>query len=219
MPIPMRFRFAFPASAAVALALVAGVAGVPGVGTAAEKVVDHWKDPAWKTPLSNMYVVAVRPSAERRVWWEDGFVTGLARYHVRATASYKKYRDAPPDTQQVIAEVRANGYDGVLITSRLPDNTTQTTTPTTEMVSERRSFTSIYPVVQTEVQDSRTVENTVRSILVEVWASGGGGRLVWIGTLRTNKDVNYDKVRKMASVELVDRLSKDGVLPPLPPKP
>jgi hypothetical protein len=216
MPIPMRFRFAFPASAAVALGLVAGAAGV---GSAAEKVVSQWKDPAWKTPLANVYVVAVRPGAERRIWWEDGFVTGLTRYHVRATASYKKYRDAPPDTQQVIAEVRANGYDGLLITSRLPDATTQTTTPTTEMVYERRSFTSIYPVVQTEVQDSRTVENTVRSILVEVWATGGGGRLVWTGVLRTNKDVNYDKVLKVASVELVDRLSKDGVLPPLPPKP
>jgi len=212
MPFPSSSRLTWIASLTLALALV------PAAGVAAEKVQSQWKDPAWKTPLTHVYVVAVRPSAERRIWWEDGFVTGLTRYHVRAVASYRKFRDAPPDTQQVIAEVKASGYDGVLVTSRLPDATTQTTTPATELVSERRSFTSIYPVVQTETQDARTVENTVRSILVEVWAAGGGGRLVWTGVLRTNKDVNYDKVQKVASVELVDRLSKDGILPPLPPK-
>jgi hypothetical protein len=217
--MPVRFRFAWIASTLALVPVLGLVLGlVPGLAAAAEKIVEQWNDPAWKTPLANVYVVAVRPGAERRRWWEDGFVTGLSRYHVRATASYKKFRDAPPDTQQVMAEVATHGYDGVLITTRLPDATTQTTTPATELVSERRSFTSIYPVVQTEVQDSRTVENTVRSILVEVWATGGGGRLVWTGTLRTQKDVNYDKVQKVASVELVDRLSKDGVLPPLPPK-
>jgi len=212
MHVLSAFRILRLASLTLTLALV------PATGHAAEKVQSQWKDPAWKTPLTNVYVVAVRPSAERRIWWEDGFVTGLTRYHVRAIASYKKFRDAPPDTQQVIAEVRANGYDGVLVTSRLPDATRQTTTPASMTVEERRSFTSIYPVVQTETQDARTVENTVRSILVEVWAAGGGGRLVWSGVLRTNQDVNYDKVLKVASVELVDRLSKDGILPPLPPK-
>ena len=212
MHVLLRFRVLRLASLTLALAVL------PAVGHAAEKIENAWKDPSWKTPLSNVYVVAVRPSAERRIWWEDGFVAGLTRYHVRAIASYKKFRDAPPDTQRVIAEVRANGYDGVLVTWRLPDATSQKTTPASMTVAERRSFTSIYPVVQTETQDARTVENTVRTILIEVWAAGGGGRLVWTGVLRTHKEVNYDKVRKLASVELVDRLSKDGILPPLPPK-
>src|SRR5262245_34413172 len=119
MPDPMRSRLVRIACATVALTLVAGA------GRAAEKIESHWKDPAWKTPLSNVYVVAVRPSAERRIWWEDGFVTGLTRYHVRATASYQKFRDAPPDTQQVIAEVRAGGVDGVLGNAGLTDATAE----------------------------------------------------------------------------------------------
>lgn len=201
-----------PAPLAVVL-LLSGCAG-------SSQFTDQWKAPAWTAPpMTNVYVVALRPSAERRRWWEDGFVAGLARYHVHATASYKKYRDAPPDTQQVIEEVRANGYDGVLVSERLPDVVHQNTTTSTQVVSEQRSFTSNYSTLKSDVQESQTIENTIRSVQTQVWATGGGGRLVWTGTLRSDRDVNYDRVLKAASIELVDRLSKDGVLPPLPPKP
>ena len=209
-----------PTRSAPTTALALALTLLAGDSVAGPKVENFWKDPAWTgPPLTNVYVVALRPSPERRRWWEDGFVAGLARYHVRATASYKKYRDAPPDTQQVIEEVRANGYDGVLVSERLPDASTQTTTTTTQVVSEKRSFTSNYSTLQSEVQESRTFENTIRSVQVQVWATGGGGRLLWTGTLRSDKDVNYDRVLKVTSVELANRLSKDGVLPPLPPKP
>ena len=201
------------------IALALALTLLAGSSQGGQKVESFWKDTAWTgPPLTNVYVVALRPSQERRRWWEDGFVAGLVRYHVRATASYKKFRDASPDTQQVIDEVRANGYDGVLISQRLPDATTQTTTTTTQVVSEKRSFISNYSTLQIDAQESRTLENTVRSVRVQVWATGGGGRLLWTGTLRSDKDVNYDKVMKVTSVELADRLSKDGVLPPLPPK-
>jgi len=214
--MPLRIRTGSATGTAVALALTL----LAGISAGGPKILDYWKDPAWKGPaLTNVYVVALRPSAERRRWWEDGFVAGLARYHVRATASYKKYRDAPPDTQHVIDEVQANGYDGVLISERLPDATTQKTTSTTQVITEKRSFTGNYSTLQSEVQESRTIENTLRSVLTQVWATGGGGRLLWTGTLRSDKDVSYDRVLKVASVELVDRFSKDGVLPPLPPKP
>lgn len=215
MPLRTRTRSALTIALAMALTLLAGNSA------GAQKVENFWKDTVWTgPPLTNVYVVALRPSQERRRWWEDGLVAGLTRYHVRATASYKKFRDASPDTQQVIAEVRANGYDGVLISERLPDATTQTTTTTTTtVVSEKRSFISNYSTMQSDVQESRTLENTVRAVQVQVWATGGGGRLLWTGTMRSDKDVSYDKITKVTSIELADRLSKDGVLPPRPPKP
>lgn len=200
-----------PPAALVLSLLLAGCAG--GI-----QLTDQWKDPAWTAPpMTNVYVVALRPDPERRRWWEDGFVAGLSRYHVRATASYKKYRDAPPDTQQVIEEVRANGYDGVLVSVRLPDVTSRSTSSQTSVVSEKRSFTSNYSTMTTEFQQSVTKENTVRSVQTDVWSPTGGGRLVWTGIVRTSDNVGYDKVQKVAAIELPDRFAKDGLLPPRPP--
>lgn len=204
-----RSRLAFVSAGLAAVALVLG--GCAG----GAKLTQVWKNPAWTAPpLTNVYVVAIRPDPIRRNMWEDGFVEGLARYGVRATPSHLKYMGMPPDTQQVIAEVKANGYDGVLVSSRLPDETAQTVVPgtsRTEMVTEQRSFTGEYYTTMREIEDPGRVDSsTVRSVRVDVWSSG---RIVWSGTAWTDKFPSSDLVRKVASGQISDRLAKDGVLP------
>lgn len=211
--MPFRLRtLSVPRAAFAAMLLLAGCAG--GI-----RFTERWRDPSWTAPpMTNVYVVALRPDPERRRRWEDAVVTGLSRYNVRATASYRKYRDAPPDTQQVIDEVRAHGYDGVLVSVRLADAIETKTTTQTEVVSEQRSFTSNYSTVRSDVQESKTIETTVRSVRTDVWSTIAPGRLVWTGTVLSAENVSYDLIMKVASIEIPDRLSEDGVLPPAPPK-
>jgi hypothetical protein len=101
-------------------ALLALVIALGGCASSAQ-LADHWSDPDWRSaPLRNVYVIAVRKDATRRRIWEDGFVTQLRQRGVHATASYVQFPDAVPDTQQVIAAVRAGSYDGVVVSLRLP---------------------------------------------------------------------------------------------------
>ena len=74
-------------------------------------------------PLAKMLVITVRKDLTKRRIWEDAFVNELAKHGVAATSSYGLFPDVPPDTNQVIATVKANGFDGILVVLMLPTET------------------------------------------------------------------------------------------------
>ena len=65
----------------------------------------------------------------RRRLWEDAFTQDLKLRGVTATPSYQLFPDAPPDTEDVIEAVQKNGYDAVLSSVRLPNDTRSTYFP------------------------------------------------------------------------------------------
>lgn len=196
----------------LALALLIG--GCAGGG----KLTQVWTNPAWTPqPMKNVYVVAVRNDPIRRRMWEDGFIAGLARYGVRGTPSYAKYLGTAPDTGQVMNEVRANGYDGVLVSIRLPDQAEQQVVGAatrTEAVSAQSSFTGYYYTVQREVElPGRTLTTTIRTFETVLWSTAPPARPAWSGRITTDESVTTDLVNKVASHTIVDRMARDGVLP------
>ncbi|MBN1578842.1 MAG: hypothetical protein JW913_19940 [Chitinispirillaceae bacterium] len=108
-------------------------------GCVSSSLVDIWHDPFFKAPpLGKMLVIAVRKDATKRRIWEDAFAGELVKHGMAATSSYSLFPDAPPDTNQLIATVQANGFDGILAILMLPTETNShhvqgyTTTTTTE---------------------------------------------------------------------------------------
>src|SRR5262249_3459870 len=101
---------------------LASLAIVALAGCAASQMGNMWQDRTFKTDgMKHVLVIAVRTDAVRRRMWEDGFASALAAYGVEAKRQYEFWSAGGPDTQSVRNEVRANGYDGVLINRRPPD--------------------------------------------------------------------------------------------------
>jgi hypothetical protein len=163
-------------------------------GCASSSLVDIWHNPSFQAPpLARMLVIAVRNDATKRRIWEDAFTGELAKRGVAATSSYSLFPDAPPDTNQVIAAVQANGFDGILVTLMLPTETNsqyiQGYTTTEQGLPSgpyyyyywRRYATYYRETEHPGYIDSQTVD--IRAI--DVTTTGDDGRLIWSATSRT----------------------------------
>ena len=213
----MRCRIRVPSrlSAALAIAVVALLSGC----ASSTRFTNLWKDPAWsQAPMKKVLVVALRKDPIRRRMWEDGLVAALARHGVAGTPSYPQFPEAAPDSQQVAAQVGANGYDGVMLSMRLPNQTQTTHIPGTtrmEPVTRRNPFVGGYSTYYREVQEPSRVEvDQVRLFQTDLWETRGEGRLVWSGTVETLESVSTDMVKRIAAGHIVEEIASQGLVPP-----
>jgi len=170
-----------------ALGCIMGIVG----GCATSNLVDVWHDPSYKAaPLNKMLVIVVRKDAAKRRIWEDAFAHELAKHGVSTTSSYTLFPEALPDTNQVIASVSANGFDGILVVLRLPTETDKQYIPgyTTYTQQDLRysSYWQRYRTYYLEIDhpgyvDSQTVD--IRAI--DVTTTGDKGRMIWSARSRT----------------------------------
>lgn len=185
---------------------------------ASSQLSNMWRDPSYsRGPVTSMFVIAMKKDPTLRRIWEDGFVSALAKYEVKAVPSYQIFPNDLPDTNQVGEEVRGKVYDAVLIVTKLPADTIKNYVP---------GYVTIEPVVQynpwlneyyTRYQNVyfpgyTETENVVRHE-VNVWTTGGGGQLIWSGTgdvvdPSSSQDVNAQIVRL-----IVPELARQGIIP------
>jgi hypothetical protein len=187
-------------------------------GCAADQLSNIWRDESFSAPAMKMvYVVALRKDPKRRQMWEDSFVRGLEARGVNAQASHVEFETAPPDTQQVIAIVRRDGYDGVLASLRLPDGVQETVVPghtTRELVRQQSSFTGGYYDLWSEVQVPERVEVArIANFRTELWATTPGGRRVWSGVAHTTDGVDAGLMKRQVEKLILPELSKAGLIP------
>jgi hypothetical protein len=188
-----------------------------------------WHDPSYQAlPLGKMLVIAVRKDAVKRRMWEDAFTGELAKHGATATSSYSLFPDAPPDTNQIITTVQANGFDGFLVILRLPTerntNVVQGYT-TTERDTRNGQYSSPYydPYYGSYWQryntyfreidhpgyvDSQTV--AIRSI--EVTTTGNGGHLIWSATSRTPDPGSASEVQRGIAGLVLSALAKRNII-------
>jgi hypothetical protein len=196
----------------LALLVIAGTAGC----AAQSEMSNLWKDPSFASGgVHNALVVAIRKDPVRRRRWEDAFVKELTARGVTATPSYSLFPEASPDTQQVIEAVQKNGYDAVLASVRLPDQTTTTYVPGAirqEPVTVQDYYGRFHSRWVTVQDPGYTESDKIIQVQTDLWSTAGGsGRLVWSGTLRTLDSINLDKA---VSKEILPQLEKQGVVPP-----
>jgi len=181
------------------------------------EMTNLWKDPSFTSgPVHDVFVVALRKDPVRRRMWEDTFVNELGARGLTATSSYHLFPGAPPDTQQVIETVRRNGYDAVLVSVRLPNQTMSTYVPGTvrrESVTIR-DFYGGFHAYWRDVQDPGYTEiDEIGRFQTDLWATTAGGRLIWSGTLRTLDSVSNRTIETAVSKDIVPVLEKQGLIP------
>ncbi len=196
-------------------------------GCASSSLVDIWHDSSFKAPsLSKILVIAVRKDATHRRIWEDAFSDELGKNGVSATQSYRLFPDSLPDTNQVVATVKENGFDGILVTLRLPKETNKLyIRGYTSIESDVRfspyygpyysPYWERYRTYFSEVEhpgyiDSQTVD--VRAI--DVTTTGENGHLIWSATSRTPDPGSVTDVQRGIACLVVSDLAKQSIVAP-----
>jgi hypothetical protein len=186
-------------------------------GCASSELVDIWSDSSFQSPpLNKMLVVSVSRNAVHRRIWEDAFSVELAKHNVSATPSYHLFPDAVPDTNQVIQIVQSNGFDGVLVTHRLPSEmkiqyVEGYITRERDFRYSRRynSFMTYYrDVGQPGYVDSQKVD--IRSF--DVWTTKNEGQMIWSATSKTPEPNSVQAVRPEIVKLVMSELTKQGII-------
>lgn len=183
-------------------------------GCASTSMVNVWSDPSFQAqPLGKMLIIAVSNDATKRRIWEDAFAGELAKHAVATTASYSLFPQDTPDTTQVVAAVKANGFDGILVILRLPSEMNMKYIEgytTTERHLRYSSYWQRYVTYYRETEypgyvDAQTVD--IRAI--DVTTTGDDGRLVWSATSRTPEPGSVlDVQREIAGLVISDLVQR-----------
>jgi hypothetical protein len=186
-------------------------------GCASSSLVDIWHDPSFQAPpLGKMLVIAVRKEATKRRIWEDAFTGDLVNHGVAATSSYSLFPDAPPDTNQVIATVQANGFDGILVILRLP---TETNThyvqgyTTVEQNVNSLSYWHRYGTYYREIEHPGYVDSqTVAIRAIDVTTTRNGGKMIWSATSRTPDPGSVTDVQRGIAGLVISELAQRSII-------
>ena len=184
------------------------------------ELTDVWSDPSYHgIPAHNVLVIAVRREAVRRRLVEDAYAQALTARGVGVATSYHLFPQALPDTQDVIAAIQKNGYDAVLVTSRLESQPKTTYIPG----ALRRSpvtfqdYMGRFHTYWTTVEEPGYTEtDSVRRFQTEMWTTREGGKLIWSGTLNTSEAPAPGGPAKAIDKYVLPALEKQGLVPKRP---
>jgi hypothetical protein len=187
------------------------------VGCASSELVDIWSDPSFNSPcLNKMLVISVSKNSTHRRIWEDAFSAELAKYNVAATSSYRLFPDAVPDTNQVIRIVQSNGFDGILVTHRLPSEANPQYVQGymgqeqyTRYAGRISGFVPYYRNVwHAGYVDSQKVD--MRAI--DVWATKNEGQMIWGATSKTPEPSSVQEDRPEIVKLVMSELTKQRII-------
>jgi hypothetical protein len=179
-------------------------------------LVDVWKDTqVTAPPLENVLILVVKKEDVRRRIMEDAFVSAITSRGLKATPSYRLF-PALPDSSQMAEAVRANGYDGVIVASKLPTRTDSTfvnSYTTREARTHYVLLTHSYQTYYAEVEHPgyAETERTVRH-RIDVWSARDGGHLWWSGEGQNVDPESSDVISHEIVRTVVPELVKEGVL-------
>lgn len=187
------------------------------LGCGSSQLVNLWRDPEYpKAPLDNLLVVALRKEPVKRRLYEDALVKSFQDKGIAATPSYREFRDALPDTNQVREAVRARGFDGVVVAAKLSTETNTRYVPgyvTTTPVTRRDPWSGYYYTRWAQVEHPGYVEQErVVRYQVDVWSTDQGGTMVWTGTTESFDPSSSDEVTRNVSNLVVPELLKQGIV-------
>jgi hypothetical protein len=203
-------------SRTAAVLLIASSALV--LSCAGATLVDVWRDPDFRTaPLNDVLIVSMSGNAASRRLWEDGLVSELAKHGVGATPSYREFPSAVPDSDQVIDAVRHGGYDGAIVTHRLPTEQERHYVPgyrTLRPVTVLNPW-GYYATYYREVVHPGHVEtDRVVRHQTDVWSTGkGGDRLIWTGVGEVIDPSSREAVRREIARTVVPELARENIIP------
>jgi hypothetical protein len=177
-----------------------------------------WRDPEYNgPPMQDMLVLTMRRDPVVRRMWEDEFVQELSEHGIKATASYRMFPEQLPDTAQVLAAVRDQGFDGVLINYPAGRETERRYVPgyvTTRPVTFRSPWTGYYHTRWRDTYEPGYVtEDQLVYNDIQLWdARGEGNMLVWAGTTESVNPGSSKNVSHDIGEEVIPELVQQGIL-------
>ena len=186
-------------------------------GCASSELIDIWSDPSFQSPpLNKMLVISISKNTTHRRIWEDAFSAELVKHGVIPTPSYRLFPDALPDTNQVYQIVQSNGFDGVLITRRLPSEANPQYVQGNSgqeqdmrYVWRRDRFVPYYRNVwHAGYVDSQKTD--IRAI--DVWATKNEGQMIWSATSETPEPNSIQEVRPEIVKLVMSELTKQRII-------
>lgn len=195
------------------LAVIASVMFIDGCGTT--QMVNLWKDPSYQAaPLKKIMVIAMRKDQLVRRMWEDGFVSALQKDRTKtiAVSSYHVFPDEVPDTMEVREKTKEEGFDGVLVVSKVEHDTVFTHMPgyiTDEPYTDYSYWWGTYVTRYAVIYHPDYVEaqNQV-SVRTDLLLVPENGQLVWSGTSEEIDPSSPDQFRKSVAELVMDNLMK-----------
>jgi hypothetical protein len=204
------------------LTVIAGFALALALGNGcatSTSLTTTWADPAFSgPPVHKVMVIAVRKTPVNRRLWEDEMVKAIKQRRVSATPSYALWPEDVPDTQSVVARLRADGYDAAIVTHRLSTEERERYVPgytTTAPTTAYQPYWGTYVTYYNQVYQPGYVENEkVVTIETQVWMKGGqNGRMVWSGLSESVDPTSAQEVSKELTGLIVPQLVKKKILP------
>jgi hypothetical protein len=182
-------------------------------------LVDKWSDPSYhEAPLKKILIIAIRRNPVQRRIWEDAFVGELSRHGVDATSSYHFFPNALPDTNKVAATILENGFDGVLVT-RILYNETEThyvdAYVTSSLELQYNQFTKRYRNYYVDVQHPAHVDSLVIDRrAIEVWTTKNEGQIIWGDTSNTSEENSVKDVQNDIAGLVITELVQNAIINP-----
>ncbi len=185
----------------------------------ATRLTNTWRDPSYTSgPMTNMIVIAVKKNPLHRRLWEDGFAAEFAQHGVNVTPSYRLWPDDLPDTADVVAEVRKNNYDGVLIVSRLETSYSTTDVPgyatRTPIVGYDQWRNEYYTSYEREYHPARVDSTKIIRHLIDVWTTKKPGHMIWSGMGETIDPSSGKEVHGEIVDLITPELVNQGIIGP-----
>jgi len=171
------------------------------------------------------------------------FVTELVKHSLSATASYRLLTDPVPSSGKIAESVKANGFDSILVTHRLPIERITNVTPAYTslepdyVMNENRfmhneywpghyhrsyGYNQYWPNYYTyysEVEHKGTVEiQKYHCKSINVWTTGTNGRVIWSATSKslepeTSSADSMEKSRRDVINLVIPDLVRRSIIP------
>ena len=180
-------------------------------------LVDVWNDPSFhESPLKKIFVIAIRKDPVQRRIWEDAFVGELSKHGVQATSSYNLFPDLLPDTNQVIQTVQEKGFDGILVTRLLFDETKShyvDSYVTTKIESRYNIFRKRYDTYFRNVQHPGYVESQIiNRRAIDVWVIRNEERMIWSATSNSPERNSIKAVQEDIAELVIPELRRKAII-------
>jgi hypothetical protein len=207
----------------VAVAVVIIVAATTAItlisGCASTQLVNVWKDPAYQAePLKKIMVIAMRKDQLRRRMWEDNFVSALKEDKIGTIAvpSYQLFPSDIPDTLAIAEKTQEEGFDGVLVVSRVERGQIKTDVPgyvAQEPVTVYRRRWGTYATRwETVYHPGYTDVQNVFSVRTDLLLPAEDGQLVWSATSKDINPASPQQFRSAVADLVMDKLAKEGLV-------
>jgi len=180
-------------------------------------LIDVWNDPLYKEPsLKKILIIAIRQNPIQRRLWEDVFVNELSKFGVKAISSYNFFPSELPDTSKIIQSIQEKGFDGILVTRLLEDETKShyvESYVSKEIATRYNVFRKKYDSYYRYTQHPGYMESeSISRRAIEVWAIRNEDQIIWGATSNSTERNSAETVKYEIATLVVQELSRLAII-------